>query len=69
MRSGLITAALVLSMTAPASAKVWKMNVGGVSFVTCFSFDISSTSFGSGFSPSRFFFEPLCVNSPIEMTG
>ena len=44
--------------------------VGGVSGVTCFSFERFSTRLSSGSSPNRFALEPLCVyHSVNEITG
>src|SRR5262249_12538901 len=52
------------------SSPVWNKKVGGVSSMTCFSFDIRSINCCGGFSPSRFCREPLLANgSVIVITG
>ena len=52
------------------SSSVWKRNVGGVSRVTCLSFESDSTVFGSGSGPSRFRREPEWVTDASNvMTG
>ena len=45
---------------------VWKMNVGGVFFVTCFSFDMSSTSFASGLVAEEVLLRPAVRHAVLH---
>ena len=61
---------MLFSTGTTGSSDVWNRNAGGVRALTWRSFDSSSTSFGSGVSPSRLCREPVWVNGALkEMTG
>ena len=66
---GLILKSGTLMDATVVSAAVWKMKHGGVSRVTCSSFESSFTSSDDGSLPSRARREPAWDFSPIVMTA